>query len=172
VKSIVDTDERFASLHEDARICARDLEQAFVEELRGALDDARSRFPPSVVEHLQAFTACIAPKFLQVQLPLYQILSALRARAEKKGIGVTEEIASSWNRLEVSYDAALDVLTVEGAKYSGNLFRHFAPGPLGFEPDPDRIFKVRGHRGEVAVIQVVTDRELSHRFDLLAKAGI
>jgi hypothetical protein len=40
-------------------------------------------------------------------------------------------------KMEVKYDESLDVLTIDGVKYSGALFREFS-----FQPDSNRLFRI------------------------------
>ena len=69
--------------------------------------------------------------------------------------------------LRIEYDFIGDVLTIEGVRYSGDLFRSFGLTPTreGF------LYTIINRQDGVVTIQQVQDVELYRRFDLLARAG-
>lgn len=58
------------------------------------------------------------------------------------------------NELNLNYDQANDVLTIEGIRYSGNLFRE-----LGFAPIDTCLKIVSRHDGVVTVTKIVESPE-------------
>lgn len=70
--------------------------------------------------------------------------------------------------LDIEFDVALDTVTINGMQYSCEIFREFGLQPL----DPDKLFKIVSNDTGIVVVQVVKDHELSHQFNLVAKAGI
>jgi hypothetical protein len=72
------------------------------------------------------------------------------------------------NGLEFSYDFERDVMTIEGIQYSGDLFRCFGIRTTA----PHELMRIVKREDGVLTVQTVHDKELSHRFELVAKAGV
>lgn len=74
--------------------------------------------------------------------------------------------------LDVQYDPVYDRLKIEGIEYSGDLFRAWAGGiRIGPTPEFD-LYRIIRREDGLLTIQVVRDRELAHRFDLISRAGL
>jgi len=67
--------------------------------------------------------------------------------------------------MRIEYDPETDILTIEGVKYSGELFRRL--GGIG-PGQPDEVMRVMSRNDGVLVLQVVQDEALRELFDGLA----